>query len=185
MPAVHAAALERQLFESLKLGNACPAWQELVNDPTIRGGLVHSVHGALRVYDLPDLVAYAESSPIVVKQIAEAITKLESGVLTQEQREQFKDQTWQSLRARGDEANRRDVANWRTIKSRDDWERLREERLQRLRTALGAFPAKPLPLDVRLTKKIEGNGFVIQNLVYRTRAGLWVTANLYAPENVP
>ncbi len=126
---------------------------------------------------VPVAPAQAESASQVAKEIAE----LSPDVLSDELREQFEDQTWRNLRARGDVVNRRDVANWHAIEAREDWERLRETQLKRLRTALGTVPDPSTSLDVRVTKKIESEGWVIENLVYRTRPGLWVTANLYAP----
>jgi hypothetical protein len=56
-PAVHAAALESRLFASLKLDDACPAWKDIVVDPARTSRLADTIHGALQVYDLPDLVA--------------------------------------------------------------------------------------------------------------------------------
>jgi dienelactone hydrolase len=56
-PAVHAAALESSLFAELKLGDVCPSWKDVVADPSKTGRLADTIHGALRVYDLPDLVA--------------------------------------------------------------------------------------------------------------------------------
>jgi hypothetical protein len=55
-PAFHAAALENSLFTSLKLSGACPTWKDIVVDPANTGRLADTIHGALRVYDLPDLV---------------------------------------------------------------------------------------------------------------------------------
>ena len=56
-PAVHAAVLERRLFASLKLSGACPTWKDIVVDPSTTGRLADTIHGALEVYDLPDLVS--------------------------------------------------------------------------------------------------------------------------------
>jgi len=114
-------------------------------------------------------------------KLANSIGILSSDVLSDELRERFKDQTRQYLQARGDLANGRDVANWRAIKTRGDWEHLRDEHLKRLRAALGTFPDPPKSLEIRITQTIEGDGYVVENLIYRTRPGFWVTANLYAP----
>ena len=110
-----------------------------------------------------------------------ALRNLSAVVLSKELREKFKDQTWRALRERGDAANRLDVANWRKIKNLKSWETLREDKLRRLRAALGEVPPVPNPLPSRVTRTIQGDGFVIENLVYQTRPGIWVTANLYAP----
>ena len=117
-----------------------------------------------------------ESSPV-----AEIVRGLSADVLSDELVERFKDQTWRLLRARGDAANQRDVAKSREGGNREDWERLRDERLKRLRKALGVTSALPKNLEALVTKRINGDGFVIENLIFQSRPGLWVTANLYAP----
>jgi len=121
-------------------------------------------------------IVHAEPS-----QLARELAQLSPDVLSAEQRDQLKDQTWRYLRARGDAVNQRDVDIWNTIQTREAWEQLREERLKRLRMTLGGFPEPPNILDVRVTGQLDGDGFIIQNMVYRTRPGLWVTANLYQP----
>ena len=47
------------------------------------------------------------------------------------------------VRWRRDELNRRDLAAWRSIGNRDDWETLKAARLEALRRSLGQFPAPP------------------------------------------
>ena len=54
--ALHAAALETSLFDSLTLQSSLPSWSDVVRHPEVPGQLVNTVHGALRTYDLPDLV---------------------------------------------------------------------------------------------------------------------------------
>ena len=54
--ALHAAAVERDLFRGLELQGSLVSWSEYVKHPEMRGQLVNSVHGALRAYDLPDLI---------------------------------------------------------------------------------------------------------------------------------
>jgi dienelactone hydrolase len=113
------------------------------------------------------------------RQLTEELAQLAPRVLSDELRERFQGQAWRILRARGDEANRNDVETWRTIQARKDWEQLRDEKLKRLEEALGGFPQRPESINVHVTRKVEGEGFVIENLVYETRPGFWVTANLY------
>src|SRR5262249_53011930 len=62
-----------------------------------------------------------------------------------------------------------------------DWERYREQRIKALRDSLGP-PAPVVEADVHVTGKIAGDGYRIENIVFRSRPGLWVTANLYVPE---
>lgn len=57
-PAVlHAAALEPELFDSVCLRQSLRSWSDVVRTPLARSQLVNTVHGALRVYDLPDLAS--------------------------------------------------------------------------------------------------------------------------------
>ncbi len=57
-PAVlHAAALEPGLFATVTLSNSLGSWDEVVRTPLAVNQFVNCVHGALRVYDLPDLAA--------------------------------------------------------------------------------------------------------------------------------
>ncbi len=55
-PALHAAALEPGLFASVRLVQSLGSWADVVRIDTPGSERVHSVHGALRHYDLPDLV---------------------------------------------------------------------------------------------------------------------------------
>ncbi len=54
-PALHAAALEPQLFSSTEFENSLETWQEVIDTPVTKNRLVNTVHGALEFYDLPDL----------------------------------------------------------------------------------------------------------------------------------
>ncbi len=55
LPALHAAALEPQLFSSVRIVRALGAWASVIECRTHEDQLVNAVHGALAVYDLPDL----------------------------------------------------------------------------------------------------------------------------------
>ncbi|MFT7643639.1 MAG: hypothetical protein ACI9G1_005405, partial [Pirellulaceae bacterium] len=103
--------------------------------------------------------------------------------------EAYKGQTRRLLHGRADKANQADVAQWRSVKNRQDWERLREQHLTRLRESLGGFSQPTATLRSEVTGTIKGDGYIIENLVYESRPGFWVTANLYVPsplrENMP
>lgn len=61
IPAVHAAALEDGLFSQLTLSEALVSWTNVVeNGGFSNTPLTSTVHGALRVYDLPELRAWVE-----------------------------------------------------------------------------------------------------------------------------
>ncbi len=77
--------------------------------------------------------------------------------------------------------NARNRADWAMIDSREAWEAFRDQRLAKLRRSLGEFPEPPTELKSRVTGLVDGNGFRIENVVYESRPGFWVTANLYVP----
>jgi len=79
------------------------------------------------------------------------------------------------------ESNRRESEAWGKIKTREDWERFRDVRLRALRESLGAPEPLPADLKVSITRTLEGRGHRVENLVYESRPGLLVTANLYVP----
>lgn len=84
------------------------------------------------------------------------------------------------LRARTQAANLRESRAWQELRSRADWERFRDPRLAALQASLGES-VPPAPLKVQVTRQLQGDGYRIENLVYESRPGLLVTANLYLP----
>jgi cephalosporin-C deacetylase-like acetyl esterase len=77
-----------------------------------------------------------------------------------------------NLEAEREERNR--------LQTQSDWERFRDPRLKALADFIGPFPARTA-LATRVTKEFAGQGYRRQDLVYQSRPGLWVTANLYLP----
>jgi len=78
-------------------------------------------------------------------------------------------------------ANRRSTEAWRRVRTRTDWEQFRDTRLRALRASLGQFPKPPSELKVRVMRRLPGEGYVIENLAFESRPGVWVTCNLYLP----
>ena len=76
-----------------------------------------------------------------------------------------------------------DKQEWDRVRTRQDWERYRDPRINALAASLGEFPAR-VPLQVRVLKEHAGEGYRRLDLVYQSRAGVWVTANLYVPSAV-
>ena len=66
------------------------------------------------------------------------------------------------------------------IHTRADWEQFRDVRLRALSKSLGPFPQRT-PLKIRVSKEFDGDGYRRKDLLYESRPGLWVTANLYVP----
>lgn len=56
VPALHAAALAPEAFASVTLKRPLQAWSPVVKQSAPMGMLTSTVHGALRTYDLPDLI---------------------------------------------------------------------------------------------------------------------------------
>lgn len=88
----------------------------------------------------------------------------------------------QDASARLKEANRRESEAWGKISTKEEWERYKAPRIQALRESLGAPIDVPKDLHVQVTKTLEGRGHRVENLVYESRPGLLVSANLYIPE---
>ncbi len=78
-------------------------------------------------------------------------------------------------------ANQRDREAWNRVKTKEDWEAFRDERIKALRESLGTWPDVPDNMPIRVTKTIEANGYRIDNLLYESRPGVWVDGNLYYP----
>lgn len=109
--------------------------------------------------------------------LADKLRELDPKVLPAEQPKMI----GRDARARIDEANRRESDAWSKIRTREEWEAYRDRRIGALRASLGATADVPRTLGVKVTRKLDGDGFRIENLVYESRPELMVTANLYVP----
>ena len=83
------------------------------------------------------------------------------------------------------EANLRESKSFARITTKSAWEHHRDARIAALRESLGTWPKVPKDMRVKVTRELAGDGFVIRNVVYETRPGLWVAANLYLPAKAP
>lgn len=88
---------------------------------------------------------------------------------------------WADARKRLADAGEREARAFAAVHTRADWEAFRNPRLAALKESLGHWPEPPTPVRVEVLKSIPGDGFVVDNLVYESRSGLWVTANRYRP----
>lgn len=78
-PALHAAALEPQLFASAELRGCLRSWADVVRTPKASNQYVNVVHGALKVYDLPDLLAALPKGKATVRGALDALEQPASG----------------------------------------------------------------------------------------------------------
>jgi dienelactone hydrolase len=74
-----------------------------------------------------------------------------------------------------------DKRAWEKVTSTAEWEQFRDARLEALKKSFGSFPNR-CPLNVRITDEFAGDGYRRENLVYQSQPGIWVTANLYLPQ---
>lgn len=74
---------------------------------------------------------------------------------------------------------------WLTVESLPQWQQFRDRRVERLKAALGEFPARRAPLECRESSVHHGEGYRLHNLAFQSRPGCWVAANLYLPAEPP
>ena len=78
-------------------------------------------------------------------------------------------------------ANLRESAVFESVTTKEQWEKYRDERIAKLKASLGSWPAPPKEMRIETARVIKGDGFTIHNILYESRPGLWVSANLYRP----
>jgi len=71
---------------------------------------------------------------------------------------------------------------WSEVDSRRQWEAFRDMRIGKLKSQLhAAGHDRAAEILIHTTGRHEGDGFVVENIVYHNRRGLWISANLYRP----
>jgi hypothetical protein len=119
------------------------------------------------------------------EQIAAALGEVTPNVLPERDREAAASMVYENTRSRIRAANDKSSEAWRRITTRQQWERFRVEHVEKLRKSIARLPEPPKKLNVRVTGTVEGDGYRIDNVLYETRPGFWVTANLYRPAVLP
>jgi dienelactone hydrolase len=74
VPALHAAALEPQLFTFIHIKQSLPSWADVVGNPRARNQQINTVFGALHYYDLPELAALIPAGKLQISDPADAAT---------------------------------------------------------------------------------------------------------------
>ncbi len=75
VPALHAAALEPSLFQSVKIKGMLASWSSVIHGRLNKGLVTQLVHGALVHYDLPELAATL-GNKITVEQPVNALGRV-------------------------------------------------------------------------------------------------------------
>lgn len=71
----------------------------------------------------------------------------------------------------------------RIPKTRQEWEKRREELRKQLWNSLGVFPLKNRPpLQPRVTGVLDRGDYVVEKIIYESLPGLFVTALMYVPK---
>ncbi len=70
------------------------------------------------------------------------------------------------------------------ITSREQAEAYVQQVREKIRESFGPFPER-CPLNARVTGVLERDGYRIENVVFESRPGFFVTGNLYLPTDVP
>ncbi len=76
IPALHAVALQSDgnlKFATIALSGMVPSWEHVVEAPEHLNQLVNAVHGALRHYDLPDLVDLVGRERVTIEATVDAL----------------------------------------------------------------------------------------------------------------
>jgi dienelactone hydrolase len=69
------------------------------------------------------------------------------------------------------------------IRTRADWEKIREQRRLELRESLGLLPwPARTPMHLRVTGAVDQPAYRIEKIAYQSLPGFYVTANLYLPK---
>jgi hypothetical protein len=95
------------------------------------------------------------------------------------------DQMWErNLADRVKDAALAEGHDWETVHSLADWKKFRDPKIAALKASLGTFPERTA-LRTSVTRRLDyGDGFVLEDLIYESRPGLVVTANLYLPSKI-
>ena len=83
------------------------------------------------------------------------------------------------------DANLRESRAFAELTTKAEWERYRDARIAKLKESLGMWTDAPKDTRVFVTRTFDGDGYVIQCVVYESRPGFWVVANLYLPAKPP
>lgn len=118
--------------------------------------------------------------------LAEKLASLDPHVLSAEQRKAAVERYTRHFDERIKAANRESSRQWQdAIKNgtKEALNSLLDNSKRGLRRSLGAFQTPEEKLEVFVTKTLPGEGFAIDNVLFTSGRGLWISANLYRPDS--
>ena len=81
------------------------------------------------------------------------------------------------------EADRRKIAEYQGLKTKEDAKKYVQSVQKRIRASFGPEPERT-PLNARITGVVERDAYRIEKLIFESRPGFPVTANLYVPKGI-
>ncbi len=72
IPALHAAAISPGKFESVAIDQSLDSWHRVIETPVTMDQLENTIHGALKFYDLPDLIKLIGKDKVTLTQPTDA-----------------------------------------------------------------------------------------------------------------
>jgi sugar lactone lactonase YvrE/dienelactone hydrolase len=123
----------------------------------------------------------AQKKTVVYEELAAAVRALPANVFPEAERNRLRQMMRTKLRGQLQAANDRSRKSWNDIQTRAQWEAFSQARIAKLRQSLGHICEPPANVKTRVTGELKRNGFRIRKLLFESRPGFWVTANLYLP----
>lgn len=117
------------------------------------------------------------------EEIAKTLSSINTIVAKEKFQEVIKNQDWEEVSNQIKVANAKSSAEWKSITTKEGWEKYSNLKLAQLKTSLGKFPEETTQLNFKVFKLIHRDGYSIECIAYESRSGFWVTANLYRPKN--
>ena len=117
--------------------------------------------------------------------LAGELSRLNSNVLSRIQRKynDVRRMLQNNIRKRVTMLAKEEHKEWDNVKTLEDWKRFRDKRIKVLKTSLGEFPKTRSPLLYQESGTYKGSGYRVKNIVYQSRPGFFVAANLFLPVN--
>src|SRR5262245_8952624 len=108
------------------------------------------------------VVGTAGADEKAATDLAAKLRELDGRVLSTEKAGRLGEAPAREIRDRLRTAHQREAKAFAAVKTRADWERFRDIRIRALRESLGPFPPPPKDLKVRVTRRLEGDGYRVE-----------------------
>ena len=113
--------------------------------------------------------------------LAARLRKMPTNVFSGDDADEAREYLDRAQRKQIQAANDASSAAWKKITDRASWEAFAAERRAALRAGVRLPSHKADTIESHVTSKIDGDGYVVENIVYESRPDWFVSANLYRP----